>query len=336
MYRQSHWSIWKHGRDGDSKTYSGILKAKPYGENFVVNKKECVGHVQKRMGTVEEKIVNGKKTPKKILFGKGKLTSKLIDKLTVCYGLAIRRNSDSADKMRDAIWATYYHFSSTHKNPQHQNCPEDPDTWCTWQRASASGTLSSFEHQYTPLPDDVLTAMKPIYEDLNKDELLERCVGGFTQNNYESFNQLIWKISPKILPAGSIIVQIAALIAACIFNEGISALLLIMHGIDLKLGPNSHEYARNMDENRFIIALQFKFYSLSTKRIVQVNTANGKITFHDHYWILLVFGIFTNPIIRYSPKFSELKTTKNIQKMNFYVYIYIYLLLFTEMYYIYF
>ena len=92
--------------------------------------------------------------------------------------------------------------------------------------------------------------MKPIYEDLRKDELLERCVGGFAKNIKDSLNQLIWKITPKILPAGSIIVQIAALTAACIFNEGISALLLIMHGMDLKLGPNSHEYARNMDENR--------------------------------------------------------------------------------------
>lgn len=63
--------------DGDSKTYSGILKAKPYGEDFVVNKKECVGHVQKRMGTrlrdlvkktVEDKIVKGKKTQKKNSF----------------------------------------------------------------------------------------------------------------------------------------------------------------------------------------------------------------------------------------------------------------------------
>ena len=74
---------------------------------------------------------------KKNLSGKGKLTNKLIDKLTVYYGLAIRRNSDSADKMKDAIWASYYHYSSTDKNPQHQNCPEDPDTWCNWQRASA-------------------------------------------------------------------------------------------------------------------------------------------------------------------------------------------------------
>ncbi|KAG7205795.1 hypothetical protein KM043_007740 [Ampulex compressa] len=49
---------------------SDILKAKPYGEDFVVNKKECVRHVQKRMGTrfcdlvkktVEEKQVKAEK-----------------------------------------------------------------------------------------------------------------------------------------------------------------------------------------------------------------------------------------------------------------------------------
>jgi len=35
--------------DGESKIYSGILKAAPYGETEVT-KKECIGHVQKRMG----------------------------------------------------------------------------------------------------------------------------------------------------------------------------------------------------------------------------------------------------------------------------------------------
>ena len=49
-----------------------------------------VGDLVKK--TVEEKIVNGQKTPKKNISGKGKLTNKLIDKLTVYYGLAIRRS----------------------------------------------------------------------------------------------------------------------------------------------------------------------------------------------------------------------------------------------------
>lgn len=36
--------------DGGSKTFKGILNCEPY-ENFPVFKKECVDHVQKRMGT---------------------------------------------------------------------------------------------------------------------------------------------------------------------------------------------------------------------------------------------------------------------------------------------
>lgn len=43
----------------------------------------------------------------------------------------------------------------------------------------------------------VSQAIKPIYEDLTRDDLLERCLGAFNQNNNESFNQIIWKIAPK-------------------------------------------------------------------------------------------------------------------------------------------
>lgn len=225
--------------DGDSKTYGSIIKAAPYGQDVVINKKECVGYVQKRMGTrlrdlvkktVKEKEVKGKKIQKETLSGKNKLTGKMIDKLTVYYGLAIRRNSDSVDKMRDAIWGTYYHYSSTDENPQHNKCPIGAESWCAWQRASAAGTLASFKHDYQALPNYVLQAMKPVYEDLSKDVLLERCVGEFTQNSNESFNQIIWKITPKHLPAGLSVVEMAANISACQFNEGTSAHLAIFHG----------------------------------------------------------------------------------------------------------
>lgn len=89
--------------DGGSKTYSGILKALPYGNNEVI-KKECIGHVQKRMGTRLRELVkksvetvkkSGKTIQKKVLGGQGKLTGKTIDKLTVYYSLAIRRNCES-------------------------------------------------------------------------------------------------------------------------------------------------------------------------------------------------------------------------------------------------
>lgn len=84
--------------DGDSKTFKGILDVQPY-ENTTVQKKECIDHVQKRMGT---RLHNLKKS-KKGLDGKGKLTGKLIDELNKYYGLAIRRNTTSIEGMKNDI-----------------------------------------------------------------------------------------------------------------------------------------------------------------------------------------------------------------------------------------
>ena len=37
--------------DGDAKTHAVLLEQKPYGPSHEVVKVDCVGHVQKRMGT---------------------------------------------------------------------------------------------------------------------------------------------------------------------------------------------------------------------------------------------------------------------------------------------
>ncbi|GFV36174.1 uncharacterized protein TNCV_233641 [Trichonephila clavipes] len=42
--------------DGDSKTFSSITVSNPYGEDITVSKIECIGHVQKRMGTRLRKL----------------------------------------------------------------------------------------------------------------------------------------------------------------------------------------------------------------------------------------------------------------------------------------
>jgi len=204
--------------------------------------------VKKTVEDTETKA--GKKIKRKSLSGKGKLTAKMIDKLTVYYGLAIRRHSDSVENMKNAIWSTFFHYGSTDENPQHDKCPSGADSWCEWQKAAAANSLDSFKHTYRALPKDVLDAIKPIYENLSKDVLLERCVGGFMQNNNESFNQLIWKISPKHLSGTSVTVEIAAYVAACVFNEGSFGLLQIMQDMEISSGPSAHAWARSTDSIR--------------------------------------------------------------------------------------
>lgn len=169
--------------DGDSKTFTGILKMNPYGDDCPVTKNECVGHVQKRMGT---RLRNKRKQEK--LGGKNRLTESIIKKLTIYYGLAIRRNIDSVQEMKKAIMATLDHYCSSDKHPRHENCPAGADSWCEWRKAESTNQLASFKHPTRLIDNTVEKHIRPIYEELSNDELLTRCLGGHTQNSNESFN----------------------------------------------------------------------------------------------------------------------------------------------------
>lgn len=156
--------------------------------------------------------------------------------------------------MKQAIWATFYHYASTDKVPQHHYCPQGSKSWCSWQRAIAEDALYNYKHDYQALPEDVLQAIRPIYEDLSNKNLLKRCEGGFTQNVNESFNNVIWRIAPKVMHSGTKIVQIAACVATCIYNEGASSLLQIMQAMNIAAGPNAHQYATAEDSRRIMKA----------------------------------------------------------------------------------
>lgn len=82
--------------DGDSSTYSTIVESKPYGEDCIPNKLECIGHVQKRVGSRLRKLKSSNKgrklTDGKGISGKGRLTDGKIDVLQNYYSLAIRKN----------------------------------------------------------------------------------------------------------------------------------------------------------------------------------------------------------------------------------------------------
>ena len=37
--------------DGDSSTHNSVVESKPYGDDSIPRKLECIGHVQKRVGS---------------------------------------------------------------------------------------------------------------------------------------------------------------------------------------------------------------------------------------------------------------------------------------------
>lgn len=84
--------------DGDTNSFKTVFESDPYGPDIKIEKIECVGHVQKRMGTRLRTLKKSKKgvlEDGKTIGGKGRLTDKQEDKLQVYYGNAIRANKNS-------------------------------------------------------------------------------------------------------------------------------------------------------------------------------------------------------------------------------------------------
>ncbi|GBN78541.1 hypothetical protein AVEN_151640-1 [Araneus ventricosus] len=106
------------------------------------------------------------------------------------------QHSNSAKGMRIAVWAIYFHTRSTEKEPLHSFCPAGETSWCKYHQAVSKGTT-----EQNSLPPAVMDAIKPIFNSLSHPELLNRCLGAYTQNTNESLNSVIWQICPKISAA---------------------------------------------------------------------------------------------------------------------------------------
>ena len=231
--------------DGDSNAHAAVVNSCPYGDNIRVVKKECVGHVSKRMGTRLRRVY--KENPS--LRRRGSFNLKEIGKLTKFYGHAIRSNPESVSKMKDSIWATFYHRISTDELPQHHLCPSGSTSWCAWQRAKAEHEEDEYMHP-AGWSVELQEALKPIYTQLSSDELLERCLGSHTQNNNESLHSTVWRLCPKTRFFGRRSVETAVNIAICTFNEGRKSLSVLMRELQCTVGEGCRNELRARDEQR--------------------------------------------------------------------------------------
>ena len=142
--------------DGDTKCFSVVKD-----EGVIVVKKECIGHVQTRVGTRLRKL---KKQIKDL--GTLGLNDPCIDRLQSYYGIAVRSNVGDISNMKKAMYA--YHWT---------NCLNGGNSRCSFQRDKANNTNV---HVPSYGLGKVIKHVKPIFEDLSKDELLSRCLHGKT------------------------------------------------------------------------------------------------------------------------------------------------------------
>ena len=102
--------------DGDTGSFASVRNAcyEKYCAMYTVTKEECVGHIQKRMGSglreYKRKMQSIKLSDNKSVGGTGRLTDRDIDKMQNNFGEAIRSNVSDKDSMFNAIWAIFQHM----------------------------------------------------------------------------------------------------------------------------------------------------------------------------------------------------------------------------------
>ena len=93
---------------GDSSSFSNVVKSKPYCD-YVIEKLECIGHYQKRVGScLHQKIEDFKGrllSDGLKISGKGRLTNKTINTMQNFIGMAIRQNKNNLLSMRNSVIA---------------------------------------------------------------------------------------------------------------------------------------------------------------------------------------------------------------------------------------
>lgn len=105
------------------------------------SRRKEIGHSIEKSKRSSGKISDkGRKSTRvKDMGGKGKLTDFVIGKLQKYYAGAIRRNvGGTVEKLRNDIYSSFVHCSSSDTNPQHHLCPKTTDSLCFYLRSLAN------------------------------------------------------------------------------------------------------------------------------------------------------------------------------------------------------
>ena len=111
---------------------------------------------------------------------------------------------------------------------------------------------------HTPIiPEDLGEYVEPVFTALSRTDLLERCGSGETQNQNESFNNIIWTRCPKTGFCSLITVEVAVNLAIFTFNHGIEGLLpLVERVVGSPPGAHTAEFSALQDAKTVMKAHQ--------------------------------------------------------------------------------
>ena len=201
----------------------------------------------------KEKLSDGKS-----IGGSGnRLSEQTIKKLQEYYRNAIRRNvnrtaktadetNNSLDSMKDSIMAVLYHCTMLEDSEErHKYCPKGEDTWCLYQK-----TNQEVEKQSHYLDKVFLELLKPTFIRLSDRALLFRCLPGYSQNQNESLNGVVWSKAPKHKFKGPKAIEMAGMSAVMQCKKGAKSRWAVIRAAEIPPGQHSEEGAAKKDNKR--------------------------------------------------------------------------------------
>ena len=100
--------------DGDSRASGSVKKVveEKFSDQYPLHKEDCIGHIQKRIGTALRNYKNKSKDSKlngsKRVGGAGRVTDSTIERTQTYFVYTIRNNKGNTEEIQKAIWAIYY------------------------------------------------------------------------------------------------------------------------------------------------------------------------------------------------------------------------------------
>lgn len=131
---------------------------------------------------------------------------------------SIRDNKGNAKAMARATQAILKHYSSSIENPRHEDCPEGPSSWCSYQHDVANGT-TLHKPTKSPLPDAVVEVIQPLFDRLGAKTFLAGCEECYTQNRNECLHHVIWGMASKEVYSSPKEISIAISLGVLQFNR---------------------------------------------------------------------------------------------------------------------
>ena len=163
--------------------------------------------------------------------------------------MAIRRYRGNVYQMRKTIRSIVLHYSKAESpDRRHVLCPTGADSWCKFQTDKITGQ-ATYKERFS-LEPEVSELLKPIFDDLSSDTLLEKCQHGKTQNANESINQVIWQRCPKDVFVGRTALEIGVASAVLSFNDGHQSLVNVFEKLGMEAGTFMKRYCFSTDTSR--------------------------------------------------------------------------------------